>query len=212
MRSVILLLPIAFTFVGAAHAAQPPADVARLIAQLEPLNDACRGGSGDSPATQKACAQRDRKFSQIVKAGWCLGPDSAPAYQKTWMACPGRSQAPAASSGAVCPMFKGPTAVVCHDREAAAVAFERFGFDAAALSRSHMPAYLQKFGCTPVATDAANRISWVSDPALDSRTARASGWLTIAFVKRADSGPNVGAWAVATDYLNSACRAASPRS
>lgn len=203
MNRLLHLIPLALAIAGAAHGAEPPANVARLIQQLDPLNEACRGGSGDSPATKRACAQRDRKFNEITKAGWCLGPDSAPAYQQTWMQCAG----PARLSAASCPMFKGPTAIVCHDREAAAQAFERFGFDAAALSGDHIPAYLRKFGCTPVDTSAANQMAWVSDSKLDSRTARASGWLTIGFVKRADTSPNVGAWAVATEYLNAACRA-----
>lgn len=154
MRKLPYLFALALGFAGEVYGAQPPANVARLIEQFDPLNEACRGGSGDSPTTQKACAQRDRKFNQIKKAGWCLGPDSAPAYQQTWMPCAGATR-PVAES---CPMFKGPTAVVCHDREAAAQAFERYGFDAAALSGDHIPAYLRKFGCTPVDTSAANHV------------------------------------------------------
>jgi len=205
MRRLPYLIPLALAIAGAAHAAQPPANVARLIEQLDPLDEACRGGSGDSPATQKACTQRDRKFNQIKKAGWCLGPDSAPAYQQTWMPCAGAAR----PVTAICPMFKGPAAVVCHDQAAAASAFERYGFDSATLSASHTRAYLQKFGCTPVEASAANQVGWTSDASLDRRTARSSGWVTVGFVKKAQSDPNVAPWAVATDYLNSACRVAS---
>lgn len=208
----LILSALAALAAGATHAAAPPADVSRLIAQMEPLNDVCRGGSGDDPATVKACAQRDLKFAQIRKAGWCLGPEDAPAYQQTWMRCQASKPAPAMASGAVCPMFKGPTAIVCHDQATAATAFERFGFDVSAISAAHMPAYLQKFGCTPVDTRAANQTRWVSDAALDQRTARAAGWLTVGFVKRADSDPNVGGWAIATDYLNKTCRVPTPLS
>jgi hypothetical protein len=207
MRMFRHIFIAALAAVGAAHAEQPPTAVGKLIAQLEPLNDACRGGSGDDPATQKECAQRDQKFNQIKKAGWCLGPDSAPAYQQTWMACAGAARPMTAS----CPMFKGPAAVVCHDQAMAANAFERYGFDAAALSASHTRAYLQKFGCTPVEASAANQVGWTSDVSLDRRTARSSGWVTVGFVKKAQSDPNVAPWAVATDYLNSACRGVGNR-
>jgi hypothetical protein len=58
------------------------------IAQWKALNSQCRGGSGDDPATQRACDQRDALTRQLAETGWCFGrkddPDAA-AYQ--WHRC-----------------------------------------------------------------------------------------------------------------------------
>lgn len=75
--------------IGAASAATPPPkDVAQLIASEQKLNDKCRGGSGDDPATQKACDQRDALDKKLQSRGWCYGRPDQAEYQKTWQPCP----------------------------------------------------------------------------------------------------------------------------
>ena len=61
--------------------------VSDLLKREATLNGTCRGGSGDSPATQKACEERDRIGKQLEAQGWCYGPQSVPQYQKKWGPC-----------------------------------------------------------------------------------------------------------------------------
>ena len=65
----------------------PPKDVALLIAQAETLNDKCRGGSGDDPATEKACGERDVVFRKIKAKNWCWGHDGQVGSDRTWERC-----------------------------------------------------------------------------------------------------------------------------
>lgn len=69
------------------QAAEPPKDVASLIAKEEQLNDKCRGGSGDDQATMKACEERDEIFKQIREKNWCWGKNGQFEYQKKWQKC-----------------------------------------------------------------------------------------------------------------------------
>lgn len=70
-----------------AIAAAPSIPVQKLIAKNDALNEKCRGGSGDDPRTIASCKQRDKVSQEILKAGWCWGPDDAPGYQKKWTPC-----------------------------------------------------------------------------------------------------------------------------
>jgi hypothetical protein len=87
------LLPFAVALVlaqtvVASAATTPPKAIQQLIASERKLNDKCRGGSGDDPATQKACDQRDALDRKLQSAGWCYGrPDQIEA-DKTWQPCP----------------------------------------------------------------------------------------------------------------------------
>lgn len=65
----------------------PPKDIAALIAREEELNDKCRGGSGDNPATMKACDERDVLVKQLKAKGWCWGREDQYGYQKYWQKC-----------------------------------------------------------------------------------------------------------------------------
>ena len=65
----------------------PPSEVAALIAREVQLNGKCRGGSGDDPATMKACAERDTLVKQIRAHGWCWGRDDQIEADKQWEKC-----------------------------------------------------------------------------------------------------------------------------
>jgi hypothetical protein len=63
-----------------------------IIAQYEQLNETCRGGSGDEPATMKACDDREALYPKVSAQGYCYGtlddPDEA---SKNWHRCGPRS-------------------------------------------------------------------------------------------------------------------------
>lgn len=65
----------------------PPPDVALLIKQEEQLNNQCRDGSGDLPATMEACNQRETLLPKIAAKGWCWGKDGQFGYEKNWSKC-----------------------------------------------------------------------------------------------------------------------------
>lgn len=44
---------------------------AALAEEWIAADEACRGGAGDDPATERACAQRDTLGAGLVNAGWC---------------------------------------------------------------------------------------------------------------------------------------------
>lgn len=84
MASLAFLLAGLVLLPHPTKAAQAKAPIERWKA----LNSQCRGGSGDDPATQRACDQRDALTRKLGEAGWCFGrkddPDAA-AYQ--WHRC-----------------------------------------------------------------------------------------------------------------------------
>lgn len=70
-----------------APAQKIPPDVASLISKADQLNDKCRGGSGDDPATSKACDARDAVIGQIRAKKYCFGTDQQIQAEKTWQEC-----------------------------------------------------------------------------------------------------------------------------
>lgn len=58
-----------------------------LIARYSSLNSACRGGSGDSPRTQRACAERDQVVAALQQAGYCYGRRGQIGAQMSWHRC-----------------------------------------------------------------------------------------------------------------------------
>lgn len=58
-----------------------------LIKQADKLNDQCRGGSGDNPATIKACDKRDKLFDELASKGWCYGHEGQAGYERQWEKC-----------------------------------------------------------------------------------------------------------------------------
>lgn len=67
--------------------ATPPPEVAALMKQEEQLNNQCRGGSGDLPATKEACNRRETLLSNIAEKGWCWGKDGQFGHEKNWSKC-----------------------------------------------------------------------------------------------------------------------------
>lgn len=69
-----------------------PESIKALTSQWQTLNESCRGGSGDNPATQKACDQRETVYTQIRAANWCWGHKDDDGASRTWVQCaPGDS-------------------------------------------------------------------------------------------------------------------------
>ncbi|WP_151743011.1 MULTISPECIES: hypothetical protein [unclassified Acinetobacter] len=67
----------------------PPKEIQKQIEQVEKLNDKCRGGSGDDPATIKACDKRDQFVKNVEKKGYCYGAlnKDASVSQYQWLPC-----------------------------------------------------------------------------------------------------------------------------
>ncbi|WP_448954543.1 hypothetical protein [Labrys neptuniae] len=88
MKSASIAVLLSGLALVAAPQSASAAQVDAAIRQWQALNSQYRGGSGDDPATQRACDQRDTLTRQLDKAGWCFGrkddPDAA-AYR--WHRC-----------------------------------------------------------------------------------------------------------------------------
>ena len=73
----------------AAISEKPVGTDSDLLKSVEALNDKCRGGSGDDPATQAACVKREAVVAELKARGWCWGKLDQPEYQKSWQYCRG---------------------------------------------------------------------------------------------------------------------------
>ncbi|MCC4258588.1 MULTISPECIES: hypothetical protein [Sphingobium] len=62
-----------------------------LINDWRRLNEQCRGGSGDDPATLKACEDREDATTRLQNAGICYGEAGQSGYQMTIHRCNERS-------------------------------------------------------------------------------------------------------------------------
>jgi hypothetical protein len=82
----VIVLSAAPAAVLAAQA-KVPANIAALIKTEDKLNDKCRGGSGDDPATMKACDQREKYVKKLEKLGWCWGHAGQIDADRTWEKC-----------------------------------------------------------------------------------------------------------------------------
>ncbi|MBU1360910.1 MAG: hypothetical protein KJ901_19400 [Gammaproteobacteria bacterium] len=91
-RCLSLTALLAATIAGMSFtwAATPPRTVQTLISQVDVLNERCRGGSGDDPATMMACDQRDALGARVALAGWCWGNDRQYGFEKKWQPCGGK--------------------------------------------------------------------------------------------------------------------------
>lgn len=90
MRSVVrsgcMTLTLAASLIAGLAVTQA-ASGNELIASFRSLNSACRGGSGDDPRTQRACAERDRVASALQQAGYCYGRRGEVGAQMIWHRC-----------------------------------------------------------------------------------------------------------------------------
>jgi len=77
-------------------AAVAPTEPAPEVVSTEPRalldrwaqeNEACRDGSGDDPATDRACEARTVTDGELERAGWCYGENAAYGYQSEWRPC-----------------------------------------------------------------------------------------------------------------------------
>lgn len=64
-----------------------PEEIKQLIAKLEPLDDRCRGASGDDPKTMAACDQREEFVEALTTRGWCYGHEPQPMSDRDWEPC-----------------------------------------------------------------------------------------------------------------------------
>ncbi|QET01120.1 hypothetical protein FOB72_03070 [Cupriavidus pauculus] len=97
MRTLAALFAVIVLAAPSAHGRSEYPE-AQLFEQAERLNDRCRGGSGDDPATMRACDQRDAVITRLKKAGWCYGKESDYGYQRVWQRCHAGVAAPAKST------------------------------------------------------------------------------------------------------------------
>lgn len=69
-----------------------PWDRIAIIHQWAEYDENCRGGSGDDPATQRACDAREAIGPQVNAAGYCLGTQDDPSEADMyWHRCNDRS-------------------------------------------------------------------------------------------------------------------------
>jgi hypothetical protein len=88
MRGVMLCFAGALLAASfAVSSAAPSPEIQSLLALEEKQNDQCRGGSGDSPATQQACDARDVTEKRLNALGYCYGEPGQYEYQKEWQIC-----------------------------------------------------------------------------------------------------------------------------
>lgn len=88
LRAIVVASAV-LSLAGCAPAdpAAPPLDArdpAALIEEWSRLNSACRGGSGDAPATDAACQARGAVDAKLEAAGWCYGRPGEAGYQNDW--------------------------------------------------------------------------------------------------------------------------------
>lgn len=87
-----LLIPALLSLAACADApsgapAASGQDTVSMIATWDRLNQNCRGGSGNDPATQRACDQRDALYDRIEAAGFCFGENDTYGYEMKWAVC-----------------------------------------------------------------------------------------------------------------------------
>lgn len=94
MRLKALGLAVLCGFLSCAHAqTRTPAEVANdaLLRSWGSENEACRGGPGDDPATDRACERRERISAQLRSRGLCYGRERESGFRSTWHRCGCRS-------------------------------------------------------------------------------------------------------------------------
>jgi hypothetical protein len=85
-RSVLLAAAVAAAAVGSAFA-ENLRDPQRLVRLWQEENEKCRGGPGDDPTTEAACAARGVYQDELAAQGWCYGRKGEAGYQMRWHKC-----------------------------------------------------------------------------------------------------------------------------
>lgn len=88
--SHLLLTPIALFVYSLPAIALPSSmspDAKAIASRWEKLDQKCRGESGDSPATMKACDQREIVAAKMKPFGWCLGKTGQITADQAWHRC-----------------------------------------------------------------------------------------------------------------------------
>ncbi|WP_283149020.1 hypothetical protein [Silvimonas soli] len=89
-----------------------------LIAKVEQLNDACRGGSGDNQKTMEYCDKRDQLVTKLSQGGWCFGSPEQYEYEKKWQRCVSVNSTsidPNLQRVNAVALYLMPGALICHD-------------------------------------------------------------------------------------------------
>jgi len=73
--------------VAARHEVEDNRDINALLTLDASANGKCRGGSGDSPATQYACDERTEYEDRLAALGMCYGRPGEFGYQMQWHRC-----------------------------------------------------------------------------------------------------------------------------
>ncbi|RCW81960.1 S1C family serine protease [Phyllobacterium bourgognense] len=66
---------------------RPDTKTASLISTWFDENSKCRGGAGNDPQTDKACARRETLSDNLYSMGWCYGKKHQYGYQMKWHQC-----------------------------------------------------------------------------------------------------------------------------
>lgn len=66
-------------------------ETTRLLEDVIALDTSCRGGSGNSNETWKACGARDYVSYLLSERGYCLGKEDQAGFEMEWHACTGNS-------------------------------------------------------------------------------------------------------------------------
>jgi hypothetical protein len=90
-------------------------NTATLIKRWRQENEQCRGGHGDDPRTDAACAARMTYDAKLSAIGWCYGDQGEFEYQKTWHKCGPHSIRDDADGYRVNPSGN-TTKIVCRNR------------------------------------------------------------------------------------------------
>jgi hypothetical protein len=85
--SALLLISLQATAAPSTIATR--AQIEPIVIQAEELNDKCRDGRGDEPATEVFCKKRDILDRSIEDSGWCWGDRSLVQSEsdKQWQLC-----------------------------------------------------------------------------------------------------------------------------
>lgn len=86
-----LLVALCLLITTAQSYAQRAEPSSTLIDLWLDANDRCRGGSGDSPATEAACSERERLGVRLNALGRCYGKRGQSGSEMVWHICSSNS-------------------------------------------------------------------------------------------------------------------------